>query len=460
MMLKRTVCLLLLLLGTISFAYADLAIKAEAKALEPDGSIVNITITPIKEASIYIVEKSIGEGEWLPVLKTSRLTLDTNIGNNIETRFRVQAEDQNGLVIATAISESIKTKAMWFNTRRLNRFIALMVISGIILYYISRARKNKKIYLRPVAGLQAFEEAVGRATEMGRSVLFVPGIMDLDQVETISGLIILGHVAKMTAKYEADLNVPVSRSLVMESARETVQASYISEGRPDLYSSDMVNYYTDDQFAFSAAVDGIMLREKPAAVFLQGKFYAESLIMAETGNSIGAIQIAGTGSPSQIPFFVTACDYTLIGEEFFAASAYLGDDPKLLGSIKGQDIAKAVLIVLLGFGLITETIHTGIYNSDGFFLNLKSAGNYPSAVYKIISEASDKSIDKVITEYSNLGSEGKAIYIAKNKVTKGNALKVLKQLEKKGAEVILAENTDLQIKKNKWNLYKTLFAGS
>jgi Domain of unknown function (DUF6754) len=198
---------------------------------------------------------------------------------------------------------------------------------------------------------------------MGRSVLFVPGIMDLDQVETISGLIILGHVAKMTARYEADLNVPVSRSLVMESGRETVQASYISEGRPDLFSSDMVHYYTDDQFAFAAAVDGIMLREKPAAVFLQGKFFAESLIMAETGNSIGAIQIAGTGSPSQIPFFVTACDYTLIGEEFFAASAYLGDDPKLLGSIKGQDIAKAILMACLGLGVIFETFNLHFFKN-------------------------------------------------------------------------------------------------
>ena len=65
-----------------------------------------------------------------------------------------------------------------------------------------------------------------------------------------------------------------------------------------------------------------MLRDKPAAVFYQGKFYAESLILAETRNSIGAIQIAGTGSSSQI-LFVTACDYTLIGEEFYAASAYL-----------------------------------------------------------------------------------------------------------------------------------------
>jgi len=180
---------------------------------------------------------------------------------------------------------------------------------------------------------------------MGKSVLFVPGISDLDQVETVSGLVILGHVAEMTAQYETGLNVPVSKSIVMEAGRESCKEAYLRAGRPDLYFDDMVHYLTDDQFAYAAGVNGIMVREKPAACFYQGKFYAESLILAETGNSIGAIQIAGTGSPSQIPFFVTACDYTLIGEEFFTASAYLSKKPDLIGSIKGQDIVKLLLMV-------------------------------------------------------------------------------------------------------------------
>ena len=72
-------------------------------------------------------------------------------------------------------------------------------------------------------------------------------------------------------------------------------------------------------------------------MFLRGLFYAESLILAETGNSVGAIQIAGTSEAAQLPFFVAACDYTLIGEELFAASAYLTGEPQQLGSLKGQD---------------------------------------------------------------------------------------------------------------------------
>jgi len=226
-------------------------------------------------------------------------------------------------------------------------FICIILLCFVVEYFIDKAKSGEKIYMRPIAAIKAMEEAVGRATEMGTPVLYVPGISSLDQIDTIAGLTILGHVAGMTAEYEANLHVPVCVPIVMETAKETCKEAYLKKGRPDLYRDDMVHYVTDDQFAYAAGVNGIMLREKPAAIFFQGKFYAESLLLAETGNSIGAIQIAGTGSSSQIPFFVTACDYTLIGEEFYAASAYLSGSPEMLGSIKGQDYVKVGCIILI-----------------------------------------------------------------------------------------------------------------
>jgi hypothetical protein len=76
-------------------------------------------------------------------------------------------------------------------------------------------------------------------------------------------------------------------------------------------------------------------------------FWAESLIMAETGASTGAIQIAGTDALAQLPFFITACDYTLIGEELYAASAYLSREPLLLGTLKSQDYGKLVFMLVM-----------------------------------------------------------------------------------------------------------------
>ena len=248
-----------------------------------------------------------------------------------------------------------------FNVNRVVMFISIVVSGATLRYNIRMAERGEEFYLRPIPGLKAVEEAVGRSTEMGKPVLYVPGIMDMDQVETVAGVIVLGHVAKMTARYETSLNVPVSRSIVMKAARETCRESYMLEGRPDMFHDDMVHYLTDDQFAYAAGVNGIMVREKPAACLYMGKFYAESLILAETGNSIGAIQIAGTASQAQIPFFVTACDYTLIGEEFFAASAYLSQKPELIGGVRGQDMVKVGVITII----ILTTLFRFLYEKWG-----------------------------------------------------------------------------------------------
>tara|TARA_B110000263_G_scaffold212926_1_gene196639 strand:- start:9106 stop:9969 length:864 start_codon:yes stop_codon:yes gene_type:complete len=249
----------------------------------------------------------------------------------------------------------------YFNTDRIVMFITIVGMASTLMYNVRFAQQGGEFYLRPIPGLKAVEEAVGRSTEMGRPILYVPGIQDMDQVETVAGVIVLGHVAKMTARYETSLNVPVSRSIVMKAAREACREAYMMEGRPDMFNDDMVHYLTDDQFAYAAGVNGIMVREKPAACMYMGKFYAESLILAETGNSIGAIQIAGTASQAQIPFFVTACDYTLIGEEFFAASAYLSKKPELMGGVRGQDMIKVAVIATI----IISTVLMVIYGNTG-----------------------------------------------------------------------------------------------
>jgi len=224
------------------------------------------------------------------------------------------------------------------------------------LFFIERARLGWPVKVRRIAGLEVVEEAVGRATEMGRSCLFIPGIQDINDIQTIAGLNILARVAKVAAEYDAKVEVPTDRSLTMTAARETMQAAFLAAGRPDSYSEDLVYYVTDEQFGYVAFLTGKMVREKPAACFYQGAFFAESLMLAETGNAIGAIQIAGTAETAQLPFFVAACDYTLIGEEFFAASAYLSGDPDQLGTLQGQDLGKIIVGSLVVFGSLAATL--------------------------------------------------------------------------------------------------------
>ncbi|KPL12869.1 hypothetical protein AMJ74_05990 [candidate division WOR_3 bacterium SM1_77] len=241
-----------------------------------------------------------------------------------------------------------------FHSGRINVLVSIFIFTALVAYFVVSARTGRDLFIRKIAGLAAVDEAVGRATEMGRPILYVPGLGDIDWTATIASMNILGEVAKKIALYDSALIVPNRWSVTYIVAKEVVKEAFISEGSPEKFKEDYVRYLTEAQFGFAAAVNGIMMREKPATNFFIGRFWAESLIMAETGAQAGSFQIAGTDSVLQLPFFVTACDYTLMGEELYAASAYLSREPILLGSLKAQDYGKLiVLIILLGFTIIS-----------------------------------------------------------------------------------------------------------
>jgi hypothetical protein len=256
----------------------------------------------------------------------------------------------------SAPSGTAASRPNWFRPARTNVLVLLVGLTSLVLFFIARARAGAHLFIRRIAGLNAIDEAIGRATEMGRKVLYVPGIGSMDEIQTIASLAILGYVAKQSATYGAELDVPNRDPLTYASARETVKHAYTEAGRPDLFREEIVNYVTYDQFAFTAVVSGRMVRERPATNFFIGSFFAESLVLSETGQTTGAIQIAGTAEVLQLPFFVATCDYTLIGEELYAASAYLSRAPVLLGSIKGQDFTKAALLVIGIAGVILSTL--------------------------------------------------------------------------------------------------------
>lgn len=246
-----------------------------------------------------------------------------------------------------------------FRLERINVLIFAIIFSAAVLWCIRAAMRGKTFYIRPLSGLNAVDEAVGRATEMGKPIVFVPGTGELDQIQTIAGLSVLGRVAAITARCRTPLRVPVLYPLSMAAAKETVQQAYLDEGITEPLDPQTVQYVAGESFSFSARIGGMMAREKPAAAIYMGQFTAESLLIAEMGQMVGAIQIAGTAEPEQLPFFIATCDYTLIGEEFYAASAYLSGEPRMLGALRGQDLMKIVIVVVIVVGVLSVTAGWG-----------------------------------------------------------------------------------------------------
>ncbi|MEI6520474.1 MAG: zinc ribbon domain-containing protein [bacterium] len=231
----------------------------------------------------------------------------------------------------------------------------LPVISFVIIYSIISSLKGRLPYLRKISGLDAIDEAIGRATEMGRPILFSGGLSGISIV-SLQALAVAAKVAKAAVKYGTRLIIPVCDQTMLPVTEEVIREVYMAEGKPEAFRMEDVRFLSDRQFAYAAGVTGIIHRDKVGANFMFGDFFAEALILAENGNAVGAIQVAGTPEINQTPFFVVTCDYTLIGDEFYAATAYLSRDPIQMGSLTGQDLSKIIIIALIFAGMILSIV--------------------------------------------------------------------------------------------------------
>ena len=114
-------------------------------------------------------------------------------------------------------------------TGRIFSLVALLMCWAAVYFYIDSSKRGNVPVLRRIAGLDALDEAIGRATEMGKPIFYSPGRGNLTSssaADTIAALDILGHVALATAKYKCDIIVAVSEASVYPLAEEVVHTSY------------------------------------------------------------------------------------------------------------------------------------------------------------------------------------------------------------------------------------------
>ncbi|HMO01399.1 MAG TPA: hypothetical protein PKD37_04570 [Oligoflexia bacterium] len=235
--------------------------------------------------------------------------------------------------------------------------ILLVALLAPVVIYIRRSKAGKEIFVRRIAGIDATEEAIGRAVEQGRPISFAFGMTEIGPL-FYACLGVLYYVAKRAAKLKNKLLIPQRSPEAVAIVEDTIKEAYREVDRSENFDPTSVRFLSEEQFAYASGYMGIMHRENVGAAFLFGHFAGESLIMAEAGRQVGAMQVGASVDPEQTCFFITTCDYTLIGEEIFAASAYLSREPVQVGSLAGQDRAKLIFLVLIVIGILIATANS------------------------------------------------------------------------------------------------------
>lgn len=250
--------------------------------------------------------------------------------------------------------------------------LVLVVAVGILFRQLGRAGRGHRHFIRRIPGIDAVEGAIGRSAEMGRSVVFTTALTDVGPV-LYACLGVLHSVAKRVAGYKLKLIVPQYSPEAMAIVEDSVRDAYTEAGRGSSFDPQSIVFLSSEQFAFASGYMGLVHREKAGAAFLFGVFAAEALVLAEAGQQVGARQVAASVSPEQVAFFICTCDYTLIGEELFGASAYLGREPVQVATLAAQDRVKLLFAAVIVVGVLLATVKSifpevSVLSIESFFM--------------------------------------------------------------------------------------------
>jgi len=237
------------------------------------------------------------------------------------------------------------------------QLITLLLIWIVAIYYIFSKRE---IWIRRLAALDFIDESVGRAAEMGRAVTchgfgdYDTGLESSSSPAIFAGIAVLGHVARVCARFGTPIYATMRAGNVIPVAEEVLRTAYRLEGKLSEFEAkkeEMLPWVATRQ-----AHMALGFRVKPACNIMIGPFWNEAIQIAEVYGRVGAVQIGGTASTTQIPFLAACMDMSLIGEEIYAIGAYIDKGRSTLASLATTDLFKVILGVIVVLGVILATL--------------------------------------------------------------------------------------------------------
>jgi len=241
--------------------------------------------------------------------------------------------------------------------------LGIFILAALLLLGLTFIRRKSPASLRSIAAYERLNRAVGLAVEKGTRLHISLGRGNLVTARGGSALAGLAMLRRLSERMSVSDRPPVvtsgDASLAILS-QDTLQSGYRAAGAEDQYRFTTGRVTGLAPFSYAAGTLPVASDENVSANVVIGDFGAESALIAEAADRENSDLIAASDNPSaQSIYFVTAQD-PLIGEELFAAGAYVGAGASHEASLQVQDILRWLVILailggaflkLLGFNL-------------------------------------------------------------------------------------------------------------
>ena len=235
----------------------------------------------------------------------------------------------------------------------------LLILAALLLLGFIFLRRRTPAVLRRIEAFERLNRSVGLAVENGTRLHISLGRGNLTTARGGSALAALALVHRLTERTSASDRPPIvtsgDASLAVLS-QDTLQSGYHAAGADDQYRFSTGRLTGLTPFAYAAGTVPVVHDENVSTNIFIGDFGAESALMVEAAERENSTIIAASDNLSAQSIFYATSQDPLIGEELFAAGAYIGAGAAHEASLNVQDILRWLVILAIIFGSVLKFV--------------------------------------------------------------------------------------------------------
>lgn len=250
-------------------------------------------------------------------------------------------------------------------TRTLAVLLVTLVfaLTAITAVFIGRARRrgHEPFILRVIPAYRSIPALVGAAIEANRPIHMAFGGSELGSADTVLALAsaeFFYNIAQRAAIGDAMPVLTTTAGITLPLAQDTLRRAYTVRGAMSRYRSGNVRWYPAGgrTLVYAAVLTSLQTEDTLSANVLAGGFGGElALVGAAAARHDRPFLAVSDQLDGQAAAYVFA-DQPLIGEEVYAAGAYLNNSASQLGALVTTDILRWLVIISMLVGLVLALI--------------------------------------------------------------------------------------------------------
>ena len=237
--------------------------------------------------------------------------------------------------------------------------LTILIVAAFLLGVTTLWKRRSPSYLREIPAFTKLTRTIGLSIEDGKRLHISLGhgsLLDAHGGSALAGLALLRNIAERASVSDMPSVASAGDPTLGLLTQDTLQAGYQAAGVEDAYVHTMGRITGMTPFSYAAGAMHIAENENVSTNIMIGHFGPEASLIADASDRINVNLIGASDDLAGQSVLYASTQEPLIGEELFAAGAYLDLDPAHAASLTVQDIFRWLIILALVGGAAAKFV--------------------------------------------------------------------------------------------------------